>query len=294
MTVAGPRSRAWSRRCTSSPALASPVRESWELRSLARHAITCGHRDRQDERRMDESPPHRVLECISVVEHRLRYEDACRGVVHRDERDGEQEDDPVLVQGDHCDDQEEVEVSLDQSTREVHAIGRREQEPERGEDAPRRPLEGSPRCQKRQHRHRKDVDYGMDQVAALGDHCKRAECRNMCPQQHQDAPMSSHQDLARQRVPVREPGSSQRESVRHLRYIGGQWLDLSALSRRGRRRAGFRLGFTSQGGTTTAAQVGRGRDRRDFLRPERNTLNFACVVFGETTYEGEETWTPRA
>ena len=82
---------------------------------------------------VEQRPAPRVRLGVGVVEDRMRVERAADAVVQHDERRGEQEDHPVLVEREQHDHDEEVEVRLDDAAGEVDDHRRGRQEAERDE-----------------------------------------------------------------------------------------------------------------------------------------------------------------
>ena len=97
--------------------------------------------DRGDARREDEGPVDgrplpRVGQGIRVVEHGRGREDAQHAVVQYHVAEGQQEGHPVVVQPDHREHHEEVEVRLDVPAGEVHQHRRGRDQAQAGHGAP--------------------------------------------------------------------------------------------------------------------------------------------------------------
>ena len=89
-----------------------------------------------DEERVERRPAPRMLQRRGVVIDRGAVQDAHHAVVQQDEGDRDEEREPRLVQRDHRDDHEEVEVHLDQPATHVDEHPGRRDERERGERRP--------------------------------------------------------------------------------------------------------------------------------------------------------------
>ena len=92
----------------------------------------AGDADAGDEEGVDGGPLPGVVQGRGVVEDRARIDGPEDAVVHEHVGDGGEEADPVLVEGDDGDHDEEEEVHLDDAAREVHQHRRARQQAERG------------------------------------------------------------------------------------------------------------------------------------------------------------------
>jgi hypothetical protein len=90
-------------------------------------------------------------------------------VMEEDEADGGEEGPPVLVEGDHTDHDEEVEVGLDHPARQVHEHRRRGHEAEGSADGARGAPAGAAVGAHRQAGDGKDLDQTMAPAVAPGD-----------------------------------------------------------------------------------------------------------------------------
>ena len=91
-----------------------------------------GNAGRGDERRVDRGPCPWVRPLFGSIEHAARFQRSQDAVVDQDEGDSQQERHPVLVEGKHDDQHEEVEVRLDQTAGVMDQQGRRGEQTERG------------------------------------------------------------------------------------------------------------------------------------------------------------------
>ena len=83
----------------------------------------AGHAGRQHEEAVDEGPLEGVVDGRVVVVDGLGVDRPEQAVVEHDEADGEEEREPVLVQGEDAHHHEEVEVHLDHPSAEIHQHG---------------------------------------------------------------------------------------------------------------------------------------------------------------------------
>jgi hypothetical protein len=72
---------------------------------------------------MDERPLPRVGDCVRIAVDGVGEQGSEDAVVDRHKQDGEQERNPVLVERDHSQHHEEVEVGLGDSSRELDDHG---------------------------------------------------------------------------------------------------------------------------------------------------------------------------
>src|SRR5581483_11968459 len=92
----------------------------------------AGEAGAEHESRVDAGPLPRVQPGVAMVIHRLRLQHTDHTVVYGYVGDGQQVRAPALVQRDHRDHDEEVEVHLDDAAGEVHEDGGAGDEPGAG------------------------------------------------------------------------------------------------------------------------------------------------------------------
>jgi hypothetical protein len=108
----------------------------------------------EEERRVDEPPPHGSRDGVRVVVHRLRVRHAEDAVFDGHVQHARGEREPVLVDGDDADHDEEVEVRLDVAPREVDQDGRGRHQPDGDDASPNAPRE----LRNARHRRQRDDD----------------------------------------------------------------------------------------------------------------------------------------
>jgi hypothetical protein len=146
-----------------------------------------------------------------VVVHVLRVQGTDDAVVTGHEDDRRQEDGPVLVQRDHAEDHEEVEVHLDETVGQVHQDRRRHDEPRsghHGSDAVRMGGGQHPLAERgRGRRERADQDrQGLDEAVPDSVAHEDGEDRDrpsVDPQDREDGAMPSLPLILAQRYPDR-------------------------------------------------------------------------------------------
>ena len=219
--LAGPRAR--QERMGDAVAEQRPVRQGGQSvvqalvldQAPGRHA----HRGRsQHEASVDRRPQHRLLLGGRVVEDRRRVEDPQHRVVQHHEGDRDQERQPALVEGDHPDHHEEVEVHLDVAAGEVHQDTRRDHQAKTGRDRSNGPARQRPRGKRGGEGHGRGLDEAVAETVAH-EHAEQDDGRHVQPEQRGDAGMPATpgglRDRAarrqvwrdRQRDPGQQPGS---------------------------------------------------------------------------------------
>jgi len=183
--------------------------------SFSRHETTLAAA-RADEDAVDRRPQPRVVHAGGVVEDLARVEQAGGAVVEDDVGDRQQVGEPLLVEREDGDHDEEVEVRLDPAVPEVDEDRRARQQAERhgaGADAP---AQTGMAAEEAQRGDRQDLDRAVHE-AVVAQQAEGEEQHDVQPDQPHHRAVPGQPDVGRQGAPT---GKLLQES-RHLpRTVG--------------------------------------------------------------------------
>jgi hypothetical protein len=121
------------------------------------------------------------------------------------ERDRHQERRPVLVQGQHPDHHEEVEVRLGDPTPQIDEHGRAGHEPERRRDYARLQPESLEARSEPAQSDQRDVDGHVRERVVPDEHPEREQRRDVQPQQPADRAVALEQDVVGEQLTLGKP-----------------------------------------------------------------------------------------
>jgi hypothetical protein len=178
---------------------------------------------------MDRGPFPRRRERLGTVEDLGRSDHADDAVVQEDVADRHEEDEPVLVERQQDDEDEEVEVGLQQAAGHVGEQRRRRHEAEH--DGERAHLRGQP-PHRREHGERTDRDPVLERVGgteapeldAEDDHGNDVD-----PQERREAAVAAAPFLLRQLAARRQERAQARQPRRETSADGSLVMHLTAL-----------------------------------------------------------------
>ena len=153
-----------------------------------------------------------------------RVDHAEHAVLEHDVADGGEERPPVLVERDHTDHHEVVEVHLDHAARLVHEDRRTGQQPQGGDDGARPTMVAQPHRAQREGGDDGALDRGLQDRYVTGER-EEEDAGNVQPEQGEDPPMALRPDVVGQRASLREPSpyaAAQRGRYREARRPAGE------------------------------------------------------------------------
>ncbi len=180
-----------------------------------------GHAGAGDEQGVHAGPFHRVVPSGGVVVGRVRGDHAHHAVVDDDVGDRQQEGGPVLVEGDHEQHHEEVEMGLDQPAGQVDEHGRGGEQPERRQRGAHAPAEPPLARQPRQDHQRHHLDQAVPQPVAAHERVA-PQGRGVQGEYPQDDPVTQPPRLLGQWGALGEDRAKPSDQVgHHTDVVGG-------------------------------------------------------------------------